>query len=74
MLEDMKIDILHSLALQMDIMQLNMKREEVENALDFSYPRCGKKHKKNEFPLDTVKVCGIFTDKHPTDKCPLLSQ
>ena len=54
MLEDMNNKILHSLALQMDIMQLKMKREEAEKAMTVFFPRCRKKHEKSECPLDTM--------------------
>jgi hypothetical protein len=35
MLEDIKTKILHSLPIQMDTIQLKMKREEVERPLEF---------------------------------------
>ena len=73
MIEDMKTEILHSLALQMDTMQLKMKREEVEKAMKVFCPRCRKKYEKNECPPDTMEVCGICYDKYPIAKCPLIS-
>ena len=44
MLEDMKTEILNSLALQMNTMQLKMEREDVEKALVVICPKCRKKH------------------------------
>ena len=38
MLDGMKTDILHSLTMQMDTIQLEMKKEEVEKALDVFCP------------------------------------
>ena len=73
MLEDMKTKILHSLVMQMDTMQLNMKREEDKNTLVVFYPKCRKKHEKNEFPMDALEICGIDSDKHPTDMPFLIS-
>lgn len=68
MLEDMKIDILHSLAMQMDTMQLNMKMEESKKSLVVLCPQCMKKHDKNKCPLDLVEVHGICANKDPTNK------
>jgi hypothetical protein len=73
MLEDMKIEILNSLAMKMDTVKLKMRREEDEKALVVLCPKFKKKHEKNECPLDTVEICGIYSDKHPTDKFPFLS-
>lgn len=72
MLEDMKTDILHSLALQMDIVHLKMKREEVEKDLVVFCHKCRRKHDKNQCPLDVVDVYGTCSNKHPTNKCPFL--
>jgi hypothetical protein len=47
MLEDMKTNILHSLAMQMGTIQLKRKREEAEKALAIFCPNCKKKHEKN---------------------------
>ena len=54
MMDDMKFDILHSLTMQMETIQLKMKKEEVEKAPAIFCPRCRKKHENNEFPLDTI--------------------
>lgn len=70
MLEDMKTDILNSLAMNMDTIQLKMKRGEVEKALAIFYPRCRKNHEKNECPLDIVEVCAICANKNQTEKFP----
>jgi hypothetical protein len=51
LLEDMKIDILHSLSMQMDTLQIKKKQEEVEKALAIFFPKCTKRHPRNEFPL-----------------------
>lgn len=72
MLEYMKAEILHSLAMQMDTMQLKMKMEEAKKSLIVFFPKCRKNHEKNEWPSNYVEVYGIFTDKHPIDKFPFL--
>ena len=71
-LEDLKISILHSLSMQMDTIQLKMKREEVEKALAILFHKCRRRHDKTQCPLDVVDVCGIFVDRNPTDKCLFL--
>lgn len=68
MLEDMKNEIHHSLAMQMDTMQLKMKREEAKKGLAIIFPKCRKKHENNEYPLDRVKIYGIYSNKHATDR------
>jgi hypothetical protein len=49
MLKDLKAKIIHSLAMKMDTMQLNMKREEVEKSLVIFCPKCRKKHGNKNF-------------------------
>lgn len=58
--------------MQMDAMQLKMKRKEINKYLVVLYPKCGNKHDKNECPLDVVDACGICATKNPTDKCGFL--
>jgi hypothetical protein len=72
LIEDMKTDILHSLSMQMDTLQIKKKHEETEKALVVYYPKCTKKHPRNECPLDLIDVCGICKENHPTNKCPSL--
>ena len=56
MLEDMKTDILHSLVMPRDIMQLEMEKEEVKKYLAIFCLRCRKSHEKNECPLETTGI------------------
>lgn len=59
--------------MQMDNMQLKMKREEIEKYLLVFYPKCRKKHDKNGCPLYVVDVCVICIDKNPTNKFPFMT-
>ena len=56
LIEDMKTDILHSLAMQMDTMQIKKKWEEGEKALVVYCLKCTKKHPRNECPFDLIDV------------------
>ena len=49
-----------------------MKKEEVEKSLAIFFPKCRKKHVKNEFPLNTVEVCGICEENYATRIWPSL--
>ena len=66
LIEDMQIDILNSLYMELDTLQINKKLEEVEKTLAIYSPKWTKKHPRNEFPLDLVDVCGICEENHPT--------
>lgn len=72
MLEDTKTRILHSFSMQIDTMQLKMKRKESEKALVIFCYKCRRKHDNNQCPLDVVDFHGICSNKHPTDKYPFL--
>ena len=47
-LEDFKSDMLHTFSLKMDTMWVKRKQEEAERALAIFYPRCTRKHPRNE--------------------------
>ena len=72
MLEDFKSDMLHTFALQMDIIQVKRKQEEADRALAIFYPRCTQKHPRNECSLNVIKVCLVCEENHATEKCPSL--
>ena len=53
-------------------MQAKQKQAEAEQNLAIFCPRCRKKHRHKECPLDTVQTCAICTKDHPTESCPSL--
>jgi len=57
MLEDFKSEIIHTFKLKMDTMQIKRKQEEAERTLVIFYPRCTKRHPRNECPLNFIEVC-----------------
>ena len=72
MLEDFKSEMLHTLSLQMDTMQIKRKKEEVERALAIFFPRFTRRHPINECPLNVIKVFSVCEEIHSTDKFPSL--
>ena len=72
MLEDFKTDTMQTLALQLDTMNIKTKQEEAERALAIFCPRCTRRHPKNEFPLNCIKICLVCKENHSIDKCPSL--
>jgi len=71
-LEEFKSEMLQTLALQMDIMHIKRKKEEVEKALAIFFPRCTRRHPRNECPLNLIEIFSIYEENHSTDKCPSL--
>lgn len=72
MLEDFKSQILHTSSLEMDNMQIKRKQEEAEMALVNFFPRCTKRHPRNECPLNVIEVYSFCEENHATNKCPSL--
>jgi len=64
--------MLQTLAMQMDTLHIKRKQEEAERALAIFFPRCTRRHPKNEFPLNSIEVCLVCEENHSTDKCPSL--
>ena len=56
MLEDLKSDMLHKFSLKMDTIQVKRRREEAKRALAIFFPRCTRKHPRNECPLNSIEV------------------
>ena len=71
-LEDFKSEILQTLALQLDTMNIRRKQEEAERSLAIFCPRCTRKHPRNECPLSIIEVCLFFEENHAIEKCPSL--
>jgi len=72
MLEYFKSDMLQTLALQLDTMNIKRKKEEEERALAIFLPRCTRRHPRNECSLNCVKIRSVCEENHSTDKCPSL--
>lgn len=72
-LEDLKYEILDTFTMQMDTIHIKRKREEAERALATFYPRCTKRHPKNECPLDVIEICSVCEENHSTSKFPSFS-
>lgn len=43
-----------------------MKQDEAKRALAIFYPKCTKKHSRNECPLNTIEIRAICEEKHET--------
>ena len=48
MLEDFKSEMLQTLSLQMDMMNIRRKKEESERTFTILCPRCTRRHPRNE--------------------------
>jgi len=56
MLEEFKSEMLQTLALQLDTMNIKRKQEEEERTLAIFCPKCTKSHPRNEFPLNCIEI------------------
>jgi hypothetical protein len=72
LLENFKIDILHTISSQLDTMKIKRKQEEENVTLAIFCHRCRRKHPEKECPLNVIEICGICTENHPTNECPSL--
>jgi len=72
MLEDFKSEMLQTLAMQMDTLHIKRKQEEAKRALAIFFPRCTRRHPRNECPLNSIEVCSVCEENHSIDKCPSL--
>ena len=72
MLEYFKSDMLQTLTLQLDTMNIKRKQEEAKRALAIFCPTCTRRHPRNECPLNYIKIFSVCEENHSTDKCPSL--
>ena len=72
LLENSKIGILNTISDQLDTMKIKEKQEVEKVAMGIFCSKCSHKHAEREFPLNTIKICGICTLEHLTEKCPSL--
>jgi len=67
-MEDFKSETLQTLAMQMDTLHMKRKQEEAERALAIFFPRCTRRHPRNECPLNSIEVCSVCEENHSIDK------
>lgn len=72
MLEDFKSDMMQTLALQLDTMNVKRKQKEAERSMAIFCPRCTGRHPRNECPLNCIQICSVCEENHFADKCPSL--
>lgn len=72
MLEDFKSEMLQTISLQLDTMNIRRKQEEEERALAIFCPRCTRRHPMNEFPLNCIEIFLVCEKNHSTKKFPSL--
>jgi len=53
-------------------MKIKQNQEVEKAAMEVFCSKCRHKQIERECPLNTIKVCGICTLEHPTEKCPSL--
>lgn len=70
-MENFKIEILVTLSLQLDILQIK-KQEEHNATLSIFFPRCRKIHPLKECPLNNIEICAICVGEHSTKHSPSL--
>ena len=58
--------------MQLDTLLIRRKQEGAKSALVIFYPRCTRKHPRNECPMHSLEVCFICEEYHPTNQCPSL--
>ena len=56
--------MLHTFSLQMDTMNIKRKQDEEERDLDIVFPKCIRRHPKNEFPLNVIEVGLVCEENH----------
>jgi hypothetical protein len=72
LLDNFKTDILSTLTLQIHILQVKQKHNEIEKAMSIFFTKCRHKHPLKECPLNTIEACAICEHAHPTKMCPSL--
>eukprot|EP00253_Pinus_taeda_P019096 PITA_19096 len=65
MLEDFKSEMLKTLALQLDTMNIKRKQNEAKRALAVFCPRCTRRHPRNECSLNCIELCYINQRRPP---------
>lgn len=73
LLESFKTNLM-SISAQMDSLQIEQKKCEVEKSLAFFFSRCKQKHPPRESPLNSVEICSLCENEHPTQICPSLPE
>ena len=63
--EDFKSEMLQILS-----MHIKRKQEDAERALAIFFPRCTRRHPRNECPLKSIEACSICEENHSIDNYP----
>ena len=53
----------------MDTLHIKRKQKEAERALAIFFPRCTRRHPRNECPLNSIEVCLVCEEDYSIDKC-----
>jgi len=56
----------------MDILHIKIKQEEAERSLAIFFPRCTRRHLRNECRVNSMEACSVCEENHSTDKFPSL--
>lgn len=72
MLEYFKSEMMQTLSLKMDTMQIKRKQEKEERALAIFCPRCTRRHPRNECALNLIDIYFVCEENHSTDRFPSL--
>jgi hypothetical protein len=67
LLENFKTNILSTLTTQLDVLQVKKKQAEAEQSLAIFCPRCRRKHRLRECPLDVIQTYAICAKDHVTE-------
>ena len=70
--EDFKTEFLNTLTMQIDTLQEKKKQVESEKALSIFCSKCRQKHPLRECPLNSVELCGLCEQGHPTSLYPAI--
>jgi len=54
---------------QMHTMKIKRRQEEAERALAIFYPKCTRRHPRNECPLSVIEVLLVYEENNAMDKC-----
>jgi len=72
LLDNLRTDILSTLLVQMDTLQVKQKLLELDRTMAIFFPKCRKKHPERECPLNSIEECAICELNHATSSCPSL--
>ena len=68
-MEYFKSEVRQFLSIQLDTLRIQRKQEESKRALVIFFPRCTRKHPRDECPMPYLEVCFICEEYHPMNQC-----